>query len=186
MYTSIKNSVMLLFMFATLTNCKHKETLQGYYVANQETPNFISLDIPTNFVNIDKTTLSEEQKEAYESIDKLNMLGYSISDDNVEEYLVELAKVQNILNDEKYEELFRGGNSTDGKITVKYIGSDTSIDELIIFGSANEKGFVIVRVLGNNMEPAKIMKLAGVMKNAKPDENNLKKIFNFFDDTFTR
>ncbi len=180
MNTSIKNSVMLLFVVAVLTSCNYGETLQSYYVDNQETPNFISIDIPTSFVNIDKTTLTVEQKDAYESIDKLNMLGYSIADDNIDEYEAELAKVQNILKDEKYEELFRGGNSTDGKIIVKYIGTDTSIDELIVFGTAKDKGFVIIRVLGDNMEPAKIMKLGSVIQNANPDENSVKEFMDFF------
>ena len=180
MITSIKNSVMLLFIVAVLTSCNYGETLQGYYVANQELPNFISVDIPTSFVKIDKTTLSDEQKEAYESIDKLNMLAYTLNNDNVEEYQAELTKVQNILKDDKYEELFRGGNSTDGKITVKYIGTDTSIDELIVFGSANERGFAIVRVLGNNMEPAKLMLLGDIIKNASSDETNVTEFMNFF------
>ncbi len=180
MYTSIKNSVMLLFIVAVLTSCNYGETLQSYYVNNQEKPNFISIDIPTSFVNIDETTLTEKQKDAYESIDKLNMLAYMLTDDNVEEYKAELAKVQNILKDEKYEELFRGGNSTDGKIIIKYIGTDTSIDELIIFGSANGKGFAIIRVLGDNMEPAKIMLLADVVKNATSEINNVSDFMNFF------
>lgn len=180
MNTSIRNNVMLLFVVVVLTSCNYEETLQGYYVNNQEAPNFISIDIPTSFVNIDKTTLSKEQKEAYESIDKLNMLGYMLTDDNVEEYKAELVKVQNILKDEKYEELFRAGNSSVGKIVVKYIGTDTSIDELIIFGSANGKGFAIIRVLGNNMEPAKLMLLGDVVMNANPDETNVKDFMNFF------
>lgn len=180
MNTSIKSSVMSLFIVAVLTSCNYGETLQSYYVNNQEAPNFVSLDIPTSFINIDKTTLSDEQKDAYESIDKLNMLGYTLSDDNVEGYKAELAKVQNILKDEKYEDLFRGGNSTDGRIIVKYIGTDTSIDELIIFGSANGKGFAIIRVLGNNMEPAKIMLLADVIKTATTEENNVKEFMDFF------
>ena len=180
MNTSIKNSVMLLFIVAALTSCDYAETLQGYYVNNQETPNFISVDIPTSFVNIDETTLSEEQKEAYESIDKLNMLGYTLTDDNVEEYKAELTKVQAILKDERYQELFRGGNSTDGKIVVKYIGTDTSIDELIIFGSANDRGFAIIRVLGDNMEPAKILKLGSVVNSMTTDESNVREFMNFF------
>ncbi|MCK5400108.1 MAG: DUF4252 domain-containing protein [Flavobacteriaceae bacterium] len=180
MKTSIKSIVMSLFVVAVLTSCNYGETLQGYYVANQETPNFISVDIPTSFVNIDQTTLSDEQKEAYESIDKLNMLGYTLTDDNVEEYKAELIKIQNILKDEKYEELFRGGNSSDGKIIVKYIGTDTSIDELIIFASAKGRGFAIIRVLGDNMEPAKIMMLGDVIKNANPDESSVKEFMSFF------
>lgn len=180
MKTPIKSIVMSLFIVAVLTSCNNGETLQGYFVANQETPNFISIDIPTSFVDIDKATLTEEQKEAYNSVRKLNMLGYRLTENNVAEYEAELVKVQAILKDEKYEELFRGGNSTEGKIVVKYIGTDTSIDELIIFGSAKDKGFAIVRVLGDNMEPAKIMLLGDVMKNATSNETNVAEFMNFF------
>jgi len=180
MKTSIKSIALLLFIVTALTSCNSGATLQGYFVSNQEAPNFISVDIPTSFVNIDKATLTDEQKEAYNSIDKLNMLGYQLTDNNEEEYRAELAKVQTILKDKKYEELFRGGNTTDGKIIVKYIGTDTSIDELIIFGSANDKGFAIVRILGDNMEPAKIMMLGDVVKNATSNENNVAEFMNFF------
>ena len=179
--SSIKNSVMFLFIVAVLTSCNYEETLQRYYVDNQETANFISVDIPTSFVNIDKTELTEEQKDAYESVDKLNMLAYTLTDDNVEQYKAELVKVQNILKNEKYEELFRAGNSTDGKVIIKYIGTDTSIDELIVFGSANEKGFAIVRVLGDNMEPAKLMLLGDVLKNVTTDETNVNEFMDFFE-----
>jgi len=179
MCTSIKNSVMSLFIVAVLTSCEYGETLQGYYVANQESPNFISVDIPTSFVNLDNVELTKDQKEAYDSVDKLNMLAYTLTDDNEAEYKAELAKVQAILKDERYEELFRG-NTTYGKVIVKYIGTDTTIDELIIFGSAKDKGFAIVRVLGDNMEPAKIMKLGNVVDSMTTDENNVKEFMNFF------
>lgn len=181
MKTSIKSIVMSLLIATVLTSCGYGvETLQGYYVANQETPNFISIDIPVSFVNIDEDQLTKEQLEAYESINKLNMLGYRKSDDNVEEYKAELAKVQAILKDEKYQELFRGGNSTNGKILVKYIGTDTTIDELIIFGTMNETGFGIIRVLGNNMEPAKIMMLGEVVNQMSSDENAVEDFMKFF------
>jgi len=180
MNTSIKNIVMSFFIAAVLMSCNYGETLQGYFVANQETPNFVSLDIPTSFVNLDKVSLTEIQKEAYESVNKLNMLAYRLSDSNIEDYKAELAKVQLILKDERYEELFRGGNSSDGKIIVKYIGTDTTIDELIIFGSAKDRGFAIVRVLGNNMEPAKIMSLGSVVNQMSTDENSVEEFMNFF------
>ena len=108
------------------------------------------------------------------------MLGYRLTEDNKAEYKIELAKVQSILKDDRYEELFRGGNSTDGRIVVKYIGTDTTIDELILFGSANDRGFAIVRVLGDNMEPAKIMKLGDVVKNATSQEGGVAEFINFF------
>ena len=181
MNTSIKNIVALLLIITVLTSCGYGgETLQGYYVVNQEAPNFISVDIPVSFVDLDEANLTDVQREAYESIDKLNMLGYRKSDDNIEEYKAELVKVQTILKDERYQELFRGGNSSDGKIIVKYIGTDTTIDELIIFGAMNETGFGIIRVLGNNMEPAKIMKLGDVVNQMSSDENAVQDFMQFF------
>lgn len=183
--SSIKSIVMSLFIVIALTSCDYGETLQGYYVANQETPNFISVDIPISFVSVDKIELTEDQKEAYESIDKLNMLGYSIGEDNVDEYKTELTKVQGLLKNEKYQDLFRGGNSTDGKIIVKYIGDDDTIDELILFGTSSSTGFAIIRVLGDNMEIAKIMKLSDVVGKLSSDENAVEDFMKFFSVTST-
>mgnify|MGYP000754816474 FL=1 len=181
MNTSIKNIVASLLITATLISCGYGgETLQGYYVVNQEAPNFVSVDIPVSFVNLEDAELTDVQREAYESINKLNMLGYRKNDDNVEEYKAELVKVQTILKDEKYQELFRGGNSSDGKIIVKYIGTDTTIDELIIFGTMNNTGFGIIRVLGDDMEPAKIMKLGEVVNQMSSDENAVQDFMKFF------
>lgn len=178
--SSIKKLVMSLCIIAALTSCDYAETLQSYYVANQETPNFISIDIPVSFVSVDGIELTEDQRDAYDSMDKLNMLGYTLSDNNVEEYKAEMTKVQTLLKDEKYQELFRGGNSTDGKVIIKYIGDDNSIDELIIFGTANDRGFAIVRVLGNNMEPAKIMQLGDVVSKLSSEETQVTDFMKFF------
>ncbi|MBT8265878.1 MAG: DUF4252 domain-containing protein [Bacteroidia bacterium] len=180
MYQSIKNSVVVLFLVAVLTSCNQGETLQGYYVANQESPNFISVDVPSSFVNVENIDLTEDQKEAYDSVDKLNMLGYTLTEDNVEAFNAELIKIKTILADEKYQELIRGGNSRDGKFVVKYIGTDHLIDELIIFGSATEKGFAIIRVLGDDMNPAKILKLGDVINQMETEENSIKEFMDFF------
>lgn len=171
---------MSLFIVVALTSCNYGETLQSYFVANQEIPNFISIDIPVSFVSVENIELTEDQKEAYESIDKLNMLGYTLKDDNVEEYKLELKKIQALLKNEQYQELFRGGNSTDGKVVIKYIGDDDSIDELIIFGTANDKGFAIIRVLGDNMQPAKIMTLGDVVGKMNSDETGVKDFMKYF------
>ena len=51
----------------------------------------------TSFIDIDKVELTEVQKEAYESIDKLNMIAYNLVDGNLEEFKSELAVVKEIL-----------------------------------------------------------------------------------------
>ena len=181
MYSSIIKGVMSISLVAVMFSCNQGESLQSYYVNNQEVPNFISVDVPVSFVEFDEDALTLEQKEAYKSIDKLNMLGYNFKEGNEEEYKAELAKVQTILNNEKYEELIRGGNAKNGKFVVKMIaGEGESIDELIVFGSSNDRGFAIVRVLGDDMEPSKIMKLGDALDKMNTEENAIKDFMNFF------
>ncbi|MBT8271520.1 MAG: DUF4252 domain-containing protein [Bacteroidia bacterium] len=180
MFKSIKNGLLALVLVATLSSCDQNESLQAYYVNHQETPNFISVDIPVSFVSVENVELTEEQEEAYESIDKLNMLGYQLSEENMDDYKTELERVKTILKDEKYEELFRGGNNKDGRITIKYIGDDSTIDELIVFGYSNDRGFAIIRVLGNKMDPSKIMKLGDVVNDLESEENAVQDFMEFF------
>lgn len=56
-----------------------------------------------------------------------------------------------------------------GNVTVNYLGEEDAIDEVVIFGSDNEKGFAVVRVIGENMNPANILKLT---QELKMDENS--------------
>jgi hypothetical protein len=179
MISSFKKIITVLILVVTFTSCNQGETLQSYFVANQETPDFMSVDLPTSFVKVDKTNFTEVQKEAYKSIDKLNTLLFTVNDSNKETYQEELVKVKAILADEKYEELFRG-TTAEGKVLIKYIGTDNSIDELIIFGTASDKGFGIIRVLGDDMEPNKIITLGDALKNANFEETQLQEFSNFF------
>lgn len=177
---SIKNLYIVVLLATLLVSCSQKETLQGYFVNHQDSPNFMSIDIPTGVLGIDKTKLTEEQKLAYESINKLNMLGYSLKDGNETEFQKELSTVRTILKDDKYQDLIRGGNNSDGKVVVKYIGTDSSIDELIVLGSMNDKGFAVVRVLGDDMQPAKILKLSEAIKDINVAEQDISSFVEFF------
>ena len=181
MHQSIRNGIAALLLMVALTGCDQEASLQSYYVDNQEMPNFISLDIPLSMLNLEEVELTEEQKEAYESIDKLNMLAFSADAENQEEYKAELDMVNDILKDERYEDLMRGGNSKDGRFVIKYIGTDTTIDELIILGNSNDRGFAIIRVLGNKMDPVKIMKLGDVVSKLNSDEEVINQFRDFFE-----
>ena len=50
-------------------------------------------------------------------------------------------------------------NANNINVSVNYLGEEEAIDEVIIFGSENTKGFAIVRVIGDNMNPSDIFKL---------------------------
>ena len=171
---------MLMILVTVFLSCNQGPTLQTYYVDNELKPGFTTVDIPTSFLNIDEDSLSEEEQDALDSIDKLNMLAFVVAEDNKAEYKTELAKVKTILKDPKYEQLMRGGNSTDGKFVVNFLGEEDDIDELILFGNSDDRGFAIVRVLGDGMTINKIMKLQSVLQKADLDDAEVKQFSEFF------
>ncbi|MCK8479427.1 DUF4252 domain-containing protein [Psychroserpens algicola] len=180
MNTSIKTIIKMVILVVTLQSCNQDLSLQSYYVDSELAPGFTTLDVPTSMLKIDETTLTEEQKEAYESIEKLSLLAFVVDESNKETMDIELAKVKAILKDPKYEELMRGGNSTDGKFVIKCIGDGDDVDEFILLGNSNASGFAVVRVLGDDMNFSKIMNLASVLENSDMDNSQLKNITKFF------
>ncbi len=179
MIQSIKKLAVMLLLVVAYTSCNQGPTLQTYFVDNQVKPGFLSVDAPIGLLNIEEVELTKEQEEAYKSIDKLNILAYRIDDSNKAEYELELANVKTILKNPKYEELMRGGNSVDGRFMVMFIGEVDNVDELILFGNANDKGFVVARVLGDDMNAGKIMSLQSVLKDMDFENANLKGITDF-------
>lgn len=171
--------ILLTFTAVFLTSCGDSVSLQRYYVDNQEAKNFITQDVPLSMVKLDKTNFTEDQKEAYNSVSKLNFLGYKANESEVETYKAELAKVNTILKDSKYKDLMEFSDKGN-KIVVKYIGDEEEADEVVVFGSAKELGFGIVRILGDDMSPDKIAVLINAMQKANVDENQIEEIMNFF------
>ena len=177
---SIKKLVVFAIIITTLASCNNGPTLQTYYVDNELKPGFTSFDIPTSVINVEKVELSEQQQKAYKSVDKLNILAYKLDGSNTQEFETELTKVKAILSDAKYEELMRGGNSTDGKFLVKFLGEVDRIDELIVLGSANDKGFMVARVLGDDMNARDLISLRTVLEDAKIEDSQLNQLTDFF------
>ena len=174
------NYILLTFFLAVFfTACSDGPSLQRYFVDNQEAANFLSQDLPLSMVKIDDSQFTEDQKEAYESVKRLNFLGYKMSEENKASYATELAKVKTILSNDKYNDLMEFSDKGN-KITVKYLGDDDEADEVIVFGNAKDLGFGIVRILGDDMSPDKMATLVTVLQNANVDESNVQDIMNFF------
>lgn len=138
--------------------CSSTQSLQEYYVDSAENPNFISLDLPASILNLEDADLTESQRTALQSLRKLNVLAFRKTTSNSTEYEVEKGKVNAILKNKEFKELMKL-NSQYGKGYVKYLGEEDAIDEVIIYGNSNEKGFALVRVLGKDMNPAYLMQL---------------------------
>lgn len=178
MYQSIKYIVVLIIAAFFLVSCNNGLTMQRYFVEHQEAKNFLAQDVPISMLNIDESKLTAEQRDAYKSVERLNFLGYKADSTHVDEFNSELTKVKTILKDKKYNELI--DFSYEGaKISVKYIG-DEEADEFIVFGSSKEMGFGIVRVLGDDMSPEKMMTLGQLFENSNVDTSQFKDMMTFF------
>ena len=67
-------------------------------------------------------------------------------------------------------------------VMIKFQGSDEAIDEFILFAADQEKGFALARVLGDKMEPAKIMKMMNDIKNVDAEGTALTQLEDMFKD----
>jgi hypothetical protein len=152
----IKKSIVALIVFTMLMACSSTQSLQEYYVDNAENPNFLSLDLPVSLLNMDEADLSIEEREAMASLKKLNVLAFKRNEANKVEFTAEKNKVNAILKNEKFTELMKI-NTSYGKASIKYLGDEDAIDEVVIFGDSDDKGFMLVRVLGKDMNPAHLV-----------------------------
>jgi len=180
MKRAVQNMLLSLFTTAILVSCSSGPTLQTYFVDHQEEPNFISQDLPISMLNMDTATFTEEEHEAFKSVKRLNFLGFKANENNAEVAKAEIATVKNILKGEKYKDLIEFSHKGN-KFTVKYIGTDEEADEFIILGDSKEIGFGVVRVLGNDMNPSKMMTLANSLQKADIDTSKLNSIQSFFE-----
>lgn len=170
----------MIILVVTLQSCNQDLSLQTFYVDNELAPGYTSLDVPVSMLNINEEKLTAEQLEAYESVEKISMIAYVLESGNEDEMKAEYEEVKAILKDPKYEELMRGGNSTDGKFVVKCIGDGEDVDEFILLGNSNQTGFAVVRILGDDMNFQKLMNLTSVLDETNIEESQIRDITKFF------
>ncbi len=169
-------TVVLMVM---LTSCNSGPSLQEYYVDNNENPNFMSFDLPASILNIPVAELNDKQKVAIESLNKLNILAFKKTDSNSADYEVEQKKVNAILQSDKYTELMKMKTAY-GNATVQYIGKEDAIDEVIVFGNDDSKGFALIRILGDEMNPAHLIQLMQAIEKSDYKGEGLEKFGELF------
>ena len=169
---------LVLATLVVMISCKGEPSLQKYYVDNQDNDNFISLDVPSSMIDLGDN-VSDETKETIQTIKKLNVLAFKLTDSNKDAYASELKKVKSILKDDSYSELIRMKHKN-AHIMVKFLGKDDAVNEFILFASDNSKGFALARVLGNQMDPEKIIKMSKDLKNIDTDGDAFSQIKGLF------
>lgn len=178
MKSILRMTVLLTALLIAAISCDSTPSLQKYYVDSKENSEFISIDLPASILQLKDTDVSDDIQNTLETIKKVNFLALQLKEDNKDLFTAEKEKVRTILKNPKYKQLMRM-NVGGGNVSVNYIGEENAIDEVIIFGADNEKGFALVRVIGENMDPSEIMKLTSEIK-LDNDAGQLKELESLF------
>lgn len=158
----------MLFILVFASSCKNEKSLQSYLVESQGKTGFITVDVPTSFLQLKSDDVSEEVKQTLKSIRKVNVVYLPIKG-NEDAYEAEKGKLKNVFTNKDYKNLMtmkaKGMN-----VSLYYTGDTDSIDEVIAFGYGKEAGVGVARLLGDNMNPAKIIEM---MNSIKIDGDNV-------------
>ncbi|MCP4483800.1 MAG: DUF4252 domain-containing protein [Flavobacteriaceae bacterium] len=165
----------------TLFSCSNEKSLQRYLVDRQDDDSFLKIDIAASLLQTDNNNLSQEEKDILETVKKINVVAYPIKGENAADYEVKRQELKDIIDQEQYKMLMKYGSDKQGA-TLKYLGEEDAIDEIIVFASDDEKGFALFRLLGEKMEPAKMMKLMKAIEKGDLDVSKLESIGNIFQD----
>ncbi|PKA83950.1 uncharacterized protein DUF4252 [Ulvibacter sp. MAR_2010_11] len=166
-------------MALALFGCNSEESLQRYLVDKQEDNNFVKVDLATSLLQSENAQFTKEERDILNTVKKINVVAYPVKQGNMVEYEAEKAKLNTIIAQEQYKTLIKYGSNNKGA-TLKYLGEEDAIDELIVFASDDERGFAIFRLLGDNMRPDSMLKLMNSINSGDIDASKLKSIGELF------
>lgn len=174
---ALKHITLLLFI-VSLSACDNEQSLQEYYVDNQNNKDFLALDVPASmFANAGN--LNTDQQKTLQTIKKINVLAIPKKTENTAIIETEVTNLNNILENEKYQLLMKYGGG-DARVEVYFTGDDEAIDEIILYGFDEKRGMGIARLLGDDMNPSDILNLVKSMETGDVQLDGLSGITEMF------
>tara|TARA_B110000211_G_C13853337_1_gene453187 strand:- start:59 stop:595 length:537 start_codon:yes stop_codon:yes gene_type:complete len=166
----------LAFLVFFTIACENEKSLQSYLVESTRKEGFFTGDLPVSSLISVKSDVSREIKETMKSIKKINVAFLKKTDDNIAAYEAEKAILKNIFKSNNYKSL--GSVKAKGmNVKVYYTGDTSSLDEVIVFGYSGEAGVGIARLLGDKMNPVKVLEM---MNSVNLDGSSLDSFGNIF------
>ncbi len=152
---TVLSSIILLVLFTY--SCKNEKSLQSYLVDTIGKEGFYSGDFPVSSILSAKADVSADVKKVIKSVKKINIVFLSKTADNNAAYEIEKGKLTAIFKgNDTYKSLMsmkvKGMN-----VNMYYSGDTENIDEVIAFGYGENTGVGVARLLGEKMNPVKII-----------------------------
>lgn len=174
----IRIAILLTISLLFLVGCNTGPSIEKYFVESSEKQGFFSADIPASMLKSEAISLEESDKKILNSFEKINFLGFKRTADNKADFVKETATIKSILKSKAYESLMKFTHK-DYRATVKIKGDADKIDEVIVYGYNSEKGFGLVRILGNDMNPALLMQTIKKLEKGDINTEGLQKVAGF-------
>lgn len=175
----IARSLILIFLSVCCISCG-EESLQKYLVKKQDDPKFLKVDLSPKLLEGKNNALSEDSKEALKNIKKINVVAYPLKDNPKEEFNSERAKIESILSQERYMELTRIKNP-EWNVEISYTGSESVIDELVVYAQSEQHGFAVFRLLADHLKPEEIAPIIQVAAKGEFDFSGISELRNLFE-----
>lgn len=173
------NRLAPLFLVFLIWGCSPKASLQEYFVSKAEDGNFLIVNIPTSTLGIPQDSLSVSDQAALSSFHKLNILVYKADLNNPDFMEQELNTIRSIIDAKPYEELMvLNDKRLSGKVIV--VGQDNDLKEVVFFGQSPNLGFVLARVLGDQMTTKKVVQVASLVQEENVDSSIFTNLQSYF------
>lgn len=177
----MKTVITVAFVLSvTLFGCQSEPTMQKYFVDKQQQPGFSVFDVPSSIINTDKASLTPEQKRVLKTFKKLNVMFYKADPKQPKQLEREFQTVRTILKDTtQYAELMHFGSGKEGG-SISIVGEEDKVDEIVLFGSKSGGGLTVIRILGEDMNPADAMTFLSVLQNTELNMQQLQPLQQIF------
>lgn len=164
-FLSILGSGLLVLL---VSSCEPKMTLQRYFLSAQENPEFTLIEVPVSLLGPVSENLNAEQRQTLSSIKKVSVLLYR-NLENVDFIASQQLIINDFLASDGFQPLFSAKMKREAQATFMIRGDVNQIDEAVFFGYADDQGFILARILGNQMNPAAFMQLAESLEETNLD-----------------
>ena len=176
----IKYVIGISLAALTLFSCSNEKSLQRYLVDRQDDDAFLKIDIAASLLQTDSNSLTQEEKDILKTVKKINVVAFPLNGENDAQYEEKKQELKDIVSQDKYKTLMKFGSNSKGA-TLKYLGEEDAISEILVFASDDEKGFALFRLLGDNMRPDQMIKLMNSIEKVDLDVSKLSSIGGLFD-----
>lgn len=161
---TIYKLLSLSLFLVLITSCKSEKSLQAYLVDTSGKEGFVTGDFPVSSLLTADSEIPIEAKETMESIKKVNIAYLAKTADNQEQYEAEKEKLSYIFKDNKDYKSLMSMKWQGMNVKVFYSGEPDAIDEVVALGYSSEAGVGVARLLGDNMDPSKVIKMMNYLQ----------------------